>query len=99
MKVWQDKWRDWRGENESMTRIVPLQFVAVWLLLGHSSHFCSSKFHVSTKSQVKELLKTVGDVATPDAMVVAVGTKVFLNLEEVRAAALGCIGEGGGAEE
>lgn len=33
--------------------------------------------------QVKEMLKSVPDVATPDAMIVAVGTKVFLNMEEV----------------
>jgi len=33
--------------------------------------------------QVKELLRTQPDVAQPDAMIVAVGTKVFINLEEV----------------
>ncbi|KAL6753958.1 sucrose-6F-phosphate phosphohydrolase-domain-containing protein [Haematococcus lacustris] len=33
--------------------------------------------------QVREMLKNVPDVATPDAMIVAVGTKVFLNMDEV----------------
>ncbi|GFH15665.1 uncharacterized protein HaLaN_11934, partial [Haematococcus lacustris] len=32
--------------------------------------------------QVREMLKNVPDVATPDAMIVAVGTKVFLNMDE-----------------